>query len=154
MKLSRGGRGAGGGGGGDGKGKIYNGTGNTRSGSSWVFWEMVKRGRNVKFCHTRTRKQCIIRLWEWDLINKAMKIRAWAEQQTYFGRLITAQLNGCIPAANTNFNKTEKAWVRNRNFYLSWYFIFIFQWKVVLCMVFLAYTEGLVETNTNKKHFW
>ena len=101
IKLSLVGAGRGSWGGrGEGKDKISNGRGNTGSGSteSSERWGSEGEVKNVKFCHTRTRTQnvfsCLNRLWELDFwINKAMKLLAWAEQQTCF-RLTFAQLNG------------------------------------------------------------
>ena len=62
------------------------------------------------------------------------------------------QGNFCIPASHTNLTrKKRRAGARTPDFYLSWYFLFIFQCKVVLCMVFRAFIEGnLHQQDLNK----
>ena len=53
------------------------------------------------------------------------------------------QGNFCIPASDTNLTRQKRrAGAGTRDFYLSWHFLFIFQCKVVLGMVFRALIEG------------
>ena len=87
---------------------------------------------------------CINRLWVWDF---------WIRQGN---ETIIAQLNGCISAPDINSDRVrerdrkDRTW-KSKLLFIILVFSFQLQCKGMLCIAFLAYIEGLVGRNTNKK---